>query len=152
MEESTTAGFHSIRCPYCEVYELEPSGADSARCTSCRASLDAELLGTLRDIQTLPDALGDHPCECGHPEMRRLPDGTFHCSACGSEVQPAGRSSGPGEACLSGWTDGLFGRPESFVRTRGLARWGDAADRLEYYRGHRAGREVSRASELSEAA
>jgi hypothetical protein len=152
MEESTTAGFHSIRCPYCEVYELEPSGADSARCTSCRVSLDAQLLGTLREIQTLPDALGAHPCECGHPEMRRLPDGTFHCSACGSEVQPAGGSAGIGEAYLSGWTDGLFGRHESFVRNRGLARWEDAADRLEYYRGHRAGREVSRASELREAA
>ena len=23
-------------------------------------------------------------CEYGHPEMRRLPDGVFHCPACGS--------------------------------------------------------------------
>ena len=27
--------------------------------------------------------------ECGHPEMCRLPDGVFHCPACGSEVLPA---------------------------------------------------------------
>jgi hypothetical protein len=28
-------------------------------------------LQTLRDIVGLPDALGVHPCECSHPEMRR---------------------------------------------------------------------------------
>jgi ribosomal protein L37AE/L43A len=27
-------------------------------------------------------------CECGHPEMRRLPDGVYWCPACGSEVPP----------------------------------------------------------------
>lgn len=30
---------------------------------------------------------------CGHPEMRRLPDGVFHCPACGSEVLPIGAQS-----------------------------------------------------------
>ena len=80
MEGSTTTGFHSMRCPFCEVYEPEHSGDGSARCSFCRCSLSAELLGTIREIQTLPDALGSHPCEdCGHPEMRRLPDGVFHC-------------------------------------------------------------------------
>ena len=151
MEGSTTTRFHSIRCPFCEVYELEHCGDGSARCTSCRGSLDAELLSTLRQIGTLPDALGSHPCEeCGHPEMRRLPDGVFHCSACGSEVLPAygsfpesGGSTGVSEAYLSGWMDGLFGSSEkSFVHNRELARWEDAADRLDYYRGHRAGREA----------
>jgi hypothetical protein len=43
---------------------------------------------TLEEIVSLPDALGGHACECGHPEMRRLPDGVFHCPACGSEVIP----------------------------------------------------------------
>ena len=33
--------------------------------------------------------MGKHACECGHPEMRSLPDGTFHCPACRSEVVPA---------------------------------------------------------------
>ena len=26
--------------------------------------------------------------ECGHPEMRTLPDGVYHCPACRSEVLP----------------------------------------------------------------
>ena len=47
-------------------------------------------LETLRDIVGLPDALGAHACGCGHPEMRALPDGVFHCPACGSEVLPVG--------------------------------------------------------------
>ena len=45
----------------------------------------------------LPDALGTHPCECGHPEMRVLPDGVFHCPACGAEVLPI-RKPRPGSA------------------------------------------------------
>jgi ribosomal protein L37AE/L43A len=39
-------------------------------------------------ISKLPDAVGGHACECGHPEMRRLPDGVYWCPACGSEVMP----------------------------------------------------------------
>jgi ribosomal protein L37AE/L43A len=110
MEDSATAGFHSIRCPLCEIYELERLADGSARCASCRGSLDAELLATIRQIRTLPDALGAHPCECGHPEMRKLPDGVFHCSACGSEVLPAGGTSessgstGARRIRLAGWT------------------------------------------------
>jgi hypothetical protein len=46
------------------------------------------MLETLRRISALPNALGSHACECGHPEMRLLPDGVFHCPACGSEVLP----------------------------------------------------------------
>ena len=149
MEGSTTIRFHSIRCPFCEVYELEHLRDGSVRCASCEGSLDAELLSMIRQIRTLPDALGSHPCEeCGHPEMRKLPDGVFHCSACGSEVLPAygfpdsGRSKGVSEAYLSGWMDGLFGSAASFVHNRELARWEDATDRLDYYRGHREGREA----------
>jgi ribosomal protein L37AE/L43A len=149
MEDLTTARFHSIRCPFCEVYELERLADGSARCTSCRGTLDAELLATIRQIRTLPDALGSHPCEeCGHPEMQKLPDGVFHCSACGSEVLPAGGSAesggskGVSEAYLSGWRDGIFGSTASFVHNRELARWEDATDRFDYYRGHHAGRET----------
>jgi uncharacterized Zn finger protein (UPF0148 family) len=46
------------------------------------------MLEDLRSIGALPEALGSHACECGHPEMRLLPDGTFHCPACRSEVLP----------------------------------------------------------------
>jgi hypothetical protein len=154
MEDSrTTIRSDSIRCPFCQVYDLEqPSGSNSAHCTSCRVSLNTALLTTLWEIQTLPDALGSHPCEeCHHPEMRRLPDGVYHCFACGSEVVPAkgselSRGGGPravvSEAYLSGWRDGIFGSQESFVHNRELARWEDATDRLDYYRGHHAGRQA----------
>jgi ribosomal protein L37AE/L43A len=87
--DSITTQVGLLRCPFCEVYELEPSGHDSARCSSCGGFLRGELLETLRQITELPDVIGRHACEeCSHPEMRRLPDGVFHCPACGSEVIP----------------------------------------------------------------
>jgi ribosomal protein L37AE/L43A len=46
------------------------------------------VLEALRQIIALPDALGNHACECGHPEMRRLSDGVSHCPGCGFEVLP----------------------------------------------------------------
>jgi ribosomal protein L37AE/L43A len=47
-------------------------------------------LGDLRRITGLPETFGRHACEeRGHPQMRRFPDGIFHCPACGSEVLPA---------------------------------------------------------------
>lgn len=45
------------------------------------------LLKTLYEITELPDTIGHHAREeCGHPEMRLLPDGVYQCPACGSEV------------------------------------------------------------------
>jgi hypothetical protein len=44
------------------------------------------------------------------------------------------------EAYRCGWTEGLLGSTQSFVHNEGLARWEDTNDRLDYYRGHRAGR------------
>jgi ribosomal protein L37AE/L43A len=93
MRDWMTAGAHSLCCPFCEVYELEPSGHGSTRCSSCGAFLSGVLLKTLHQITELPDVIGRHACECGHPEMRRLPDGVFHCPACGSEVIPISQSS-----------------------------------------------------------
>jgi ribosomal protein L37AE/L43A len=79
----------SLVCPLCEAGELKPSGQDSARCESCAGSVSGVMLEALRRIVALPDALGSHACEeCAHPEMRLLPDGTFHCPGCGSEVLP----------------------------------------------------------------
>jgi uncharacterized Zn finger protein (UPF0148 family) len=79
----------SLVCPLCEAGELKPSAQHSARCNSCAGSVGGAMLEALRRIVALPDALGTHACgECGHPEMRRLPDGTFHCPACRSEVLP----------------------------------------------------------------
>ncbi len=87
---SLASRYESFVCPLCEAGELKPSAQHSARCDSCAGSVSGAMLETLRGICALPDALGRHACEeCGHPEMRCLPDGTFHCPACGSEVLPA---------------------------------------------------------------
>ncbi len=77
MEGSITARSHSLRCPFCEVYELVPFGRKAVRCISCGATLTGPVLQTLQAIVDLPDARGSHACECGHPEMRRLPDGVY---------------------------------------------------------------------------
>jgi hypothetical protein len=60
----------------------------SADCESCGCAFDGVTVWTLEQIVALPDAIGEHACECGHPEMRSLPDGTFHCPVCRSEVVP----------------------------------------------------------------
>jgi ribosomal protein L37AE/L43A len=88
VESGKSSRAHHIICPFCERGRLLPLGPGFARCGSCGMPLLGSVLETLRDIVGLPDTLGAHPCECGHPEMRRLPDGVFHCPACGSEVLP----------------------------------------------------------------
>jgi ribosomal protein L37AE/L43A len=82
-------------CPVCQAGELHPFGGECARCSSCGCILGAAMLLTLEQIIALADALGKHACECSHPEMRRLPDGTFHCPSCGSEVLPIEALSSP---------------------------------------------------------
>ena len=96
MEGSITARSHSPRCPFCEVYELEPFGHNAVRCISCGATLTGPVLQTLLEIIELPDARGTHACDCGHPELRRLPDGVYWCPACGSEVLPISQMSEEG--------------------------------------------------------
>ena len=88
VPSGTASRPHHMICPFCESGELVSLGRDLARCDSCGMPLLGSTLETLRDITGLPDALGIHPCECGHPEMRELPDGVFHCPGCGSEVLP----------------------------------------------------------------
>jgi ribosomal protein L37AE/L43A len=90
MEDSFSKGSLPYTCPYCEAHELKPFGHSSARCKDCGGELSGALLQTLRCITDLPDAFGRHACDCGHPEMRRLPDGVYRCPACGSEVIPVG--------------------------------------------------------------
>ncbi len=80
---------NQVICPTCEAGELQPwRGAYLYKCDFCSHAVDGALFRTLEQITALPDALGKHACECGHPEMRRLPNGIFHCPACGSEVLP----------------------------------------------------------------
>src|SRR5829696_4403977 len=83
------AGSQSIICPSCEADELSPSGKGGIQCSLCGYAPSHSVLEALRQIIALPDALGSHACEeCGHPEMRLLPDGVSHCPGCGSEVLP----------------------------------------------------------------
>ncbi len=51
------------------------------------------------------------------------------------------------EAYRCGWLEGCFGEVHSFVHNAELARWQDPHDRLDYYRGHRTGREMRLARE-----
>jgi len=87
---SLTPGSHShlIVCPICEAGELRALGRESACCESCGCFVHGTTLEILQEIVGLPNALGSHACECGHPEMHQLSDGVFHCPACGSEVLP----------------------------------------------------------------
>jgi ribosomal protein L37AE/L43A len=135
----------SLVCPLCEVSCLRPSGRDSMGCEACGGSLSGAMLETLRQISVLPDALGSHACECGHPEMRLLPDGVFHCPACGSEVLPIDAPSAlskpdqHSQAYWAGWVDGHLGEVDNFVDNPNLTKWEAASDNLAYYRDHRAG-------------
>jgi ribosomal protein L37AE/L43A len=138
---------NALVCPICEVGQLRPSGHGSTRCESCSTLLGEAFLEMLQQITELPDVVGRHACECGHPEMRHLPDGTYHCPACGLEILPidafpvAWKSNDRSKAYWAGWLDGRFGEPGLFTSNHGLARWQSAHDRLDYYRGHRDGRE-----------
>jgi ribosomal protein L37AE/L43A len=76
-------------CPACEVYPMQAAGPTRARCPGCGFTLSGGMLETLVEVHSLPEALGRHACEeCGHPEMRLLPGGIFHCPACHAEVLP----------------------------------------------------------------
>ena len=132
-------------CPTCEFGELRICGSGWSRCNYCGRALDGALLEILRQIVALPDAIGAHACECGHPEMRRLPDGVFHCPACGSEVLPTGSSSPLGKssrAYRAGWADGRYAETGSMAHNDRLAEWREERDRLDYYRGHPAARKA----------
>ncbi len=110
-----------IVCPFCESGELGPSGAGFARCGSCGMPLVGSTLETLRDVVGLPDALGAHPCECGHPEMRELPDGVLHCPACRSEVLPIETALDPERTSLgsaSAWDAGSEPHPGAHTSLR----------------------------------
>ena len=87
---TTTSRAGHLVCPACGCGTLRPRRLLSRRaeCEFCEGVFDTLIVRTLKQIVALPDALGKHPCECGYPEMRYLPDGVFHCPACRSEVLP----------------------------------------------------------------
>jgi ribosomal protein L37AE/L43A len=145
---NTSSNTDSIICPRCGIDELERSANGVARCARCDRPIGTQVVKTLEQIVSLPEAIGSHACECGHPEMRHLADGVMWCPACGAEVLPfsasemRSESGSTSEAYRCGWVEGLFGNTQTFVHNDKLARWEDAYDRLDYYRGHRAGRAV----------
>jgi hypothetical protein len=145
----------ALICPLCETGELRCSSHHAARCEACGAPSSGVVSQALLQIASLPEALGPHACECGHPRMRHLPDGTYHYPACGSEVLPAhvpsttSRSEENGMAYWSGWVDGRFEERGSFADNPNLARWENPFDRLDYYRGHRAGSSAHLAQDCS---
>jgi ribosomal protein L37AE/L43A len=79
---------HSVVCPRCEIGEISAMGSAVASCDFCGRAVDGTILESLQQIVSLPEVIGSHACECGHPEMRRLPDEVYWCPACGSEVLP----------------------------------------------------------------
>jgi len=84
---ASRAGY--LVCPVCGCGQLQTRGlllSRKAECDRCKCAFDNAIVETLKQIVALPKALGKHRCDCGHPEMRRLPDGVFHCPACRSEV------------------------------------------------------------------
>ena len=146
MEKPVIAAHSPPLCPVCESGDLIQFGYSAARCDSCDKVLGGPFLDCLHGLRHLPEVVGLHPCECGHPEMRLLPDGVFRCPACRSEVVPASapspttwKSPDHGEAYWCGWLDGRYKTLGSFTNNRRLARW-DGLDRLEYYKGHQAGK------------
>ena len=146
--ENAAPAISPITCPFCEASELRDFGRNSARCDACGGVLGGELLQELRNIVALPNVLGRHACECGHPEMRLLPGGIYRCPACGSEVLPLSAANVAwihprrSTAYRQGYLQGRFGDQGLLVESRLLARWDDAEDRLDFYRGHRSGQEA----------
>ncbi|CAN5879006.1 hypothetical protein BH23ACT11_BH23ACT11_08410 [soil metagenome] len=140
-------GPHHITCPICECGELISLRGDCARCGECHCLVGGEILTTLSQLHSLPEAFGDHACECGHPEMRQLPDGVFRCPSCGSEVLPVTSPTNPWEDCRSeaywsGWMDGRFHEGRDYANNTRLAEYESVQERLDFYRGHRAGHEA----------
>ena len=146
--ENAVSKTDALTCPFCEVSGLAEFGRNSTRCATCGGVLGGEFLAMLRRIVALPGPEGRHACECGHPEMRLLPDEVYRCPACGSEVVPVSagaatwKSPDRSDAFWAGWLDGRYGGREPFGTNRRLERWSEAPERLDYYRGHRAGREA----------
>lgn len=86
---SHTSKNNDVVCPVCEAGKLHLQDAPGVVCCdACEYTPNRTVVEILQEIKALPDAIGDHACECGHPEMLHLPDGVFHCPACRSEVRP----------------------------------------------------------------
>jgi hypothetical protein len=73
MRRTSVSRPHHLVCPACGYGALHPRGPLSRSayyyCESCWCSFGDAIVGTLKQIATLPDAVGKHACEeCAHPE------------------------------------------------------------------------------------
>lgn len=100
----TVSGREYLICPVCEAGRLGAFGGNSVRCDACGGLMNMAVPETLSEIVHLPESLGNHGCECGHPEMRLLPGGIYRCPACGAEVLPVEETSPRREAEKECWT------------------------------------------------
>ena len=147
MERTVPAsvGGHLV-CPICETGGMKYLKSNLVFCPSCGRTATGAVLEALLWVVGLPDTVGGHTCWCGHPEVRLMLGGTFRCPACASESSPAEDDPDVGEvrggAYWSGWLDGCSGRDGNMAHNERFARCKDPLDRLDYYRGHRAGREA----------
>ena len=87
--QTTSSRPEYLVCPACESGELQPQARGLASGALCDCLFSGAILKVLAQITALAEAQGKHACEeCHHPQMRLLPDGVFHCPACGTEVLP----------------------------------------------------------------
>lgn len=100
MRKSSLAStVYSLVCPLCGRGELQLVSRGAARCDSCNRLVGRGAVEVLEEVAALPDALGNHACDCGHPEMRCLPDGVYRCPSCGAEITPHGEPGDRSGAC-----------------------------------------------------
>jgi hypothetical protein len=95
MRRTSVSRPDHLVCPACGYGALHPRGPLSRSayyyCESCWCSFGGAIVGTLKQIATLPDAVSKHACEeCATPRRCALwPTGRFTASPADSEVGPA---------------------------------------------------------------
>jgi ribosomal protein L37AE/L43A len=99
--------YRRVLCPFCASGELRAVNASLARCARCGGAMSHDFYDAFLEIRALAEAEGKHACECGHPEMRRLPDGVYRCPSCAAEV--SSRTDGR----LGGRCELLLGKEKS---------------------------------------
>ena len=98
MRRTSVSRPHRLICPACGYGALHPRGPLSRSayyCESCWCSFGGAIVGTLKQIAALPDAVRQTRLRGVRTprEMRSLADGTFYCPACRSEVVPTTESN-----------------------------------------------------------